>query len=198
MLRRAALVVVVGLGTGALTQIGQSVLPDGWSSAANAISPWLLVTFLVGSTMVDLPSAAVAGIGTLFLAVVGYDAMILARYGYGPALGPTVFWGLAALAGGPVFGVAGRSWRIGPHPQRAFALGLLVALGVAEGLYNALVLAAPTTGAVFALVGLAMPVVLARSRDDRIGAYLAAIPSLALASVGYLAFTWLNGLTAAI
>ena len=45
--RRIALVGVVGLTTGVLTQVLQSVLPDGWSQAANAISPWLFVAFIL-------------------------------------------------------------------------------------------------------------------------------------------------------
>ena len=52
--------------------------------------------------------AAVAGVAVLLLAVVGYYAMIQLRYGYGVAArGLLVLWGLAALVGGPVFGVAG-------------------------------------------------------------------------------------------
>jgi hypothetical protein len=196
--RGAVVILVAGLATGILTQIGQGVLPDGWSSAANAISPWLFVAFLVGSTMASLRSAALAGIGILVLAIIGYDAMILVRYGYGPSLGSSLFWGIAALAGGPVFGIAGYAWRTGTHPQRAAALGLLVALGVAEGIYNSVVLGSPGTGAAFVLIGLLMPVLLARSADDRIGAYVASIPALGLAGLGYVVFIWLNGLTATI
>ena len=45
---RVALIVVVGLATGILTQIGQGALPGDWSQLANAITPWLLVAFLLG------------------------------------------------------------------------------------------------------------------------------------------------------
>jgi hypothetical protein len=196
--RQAGLVVVAGLTTGVLTQVGQGALPDGWSQAANAISPWLLVAFLVGSTMPDTPRAAAAGFGTLLLALVGYDAMILVRYGYGPSVGSLVFWGLGALVGGPVFGVAGRAWRTGSPRPRAAALGLLVAVAVAEGIYNAVVLEHPAVGAGFVLAGLLVPLVLGRSREDRVGAYVAAVPALALGALGYLAFAGLNGLTAGI
>ena len=61
--RRLATIVAVGLATGALTQLGQGILPGDWSQAANAISPWLLVAFLLGSTMPDRRWAGVAGIG---------------------------------------------------------------------------------------------------------------------------------------
>jgi hypothetical protein len=196
--RRAGLVIAAGLATGVLTQLGQSALPGGWSQAANSISPWLLVAFLVGAAMTDLRRAAVAGMATLVLALAGYDAMILIRFGYGPGIGPTIFWGLAALAGGPVFGAAGRVWRTGPHVWRAIALGLLASVGVAEGFYCAVVLSWPAVGAGLAIVGLAMPLILGRSRDDRIGAYVAAVPALGLGALGYLALTLLSGLTAGI
>ncbi len=192
------LVLCVGLATGALTQLGQSVLPDGWSQAANAISPWLLVAFLLGSTMPDRPRAALAGFGGLAFALVGYYALVELRYGYGGATGSLVLWGLAAVVGGPVFGVAGRSWRAGSPRRRAAALGLVVAVFVAEGAYNAVVIDHPGAGAGFLAVGLAVPLILGRTRTDRVHAYLAAVPALGLGAIGYLAFSWLAGLTAAL
>ena len=196
--RQAGVVAVAGLATGVLTQLGQGVLPYPSSQAANAISPWLLVAFLVGSTMPSMPRAAAAGIGTLALALVGYVAMILLRYGYGMSTGSLVFWGLGAVVGGPVFGAAGRAWRAGSQRQRAAALGLLVAVAVAEGIYNAVVLEHPAVGAGFVVAGLLVPLVLGRSREDRTWAYVAAIPALGLGALGYLAFTWLYGLSAGI
>jgi hypothetical protein len=195
---RFALVVGAGLATGVLTQFGQSVLPDGWSQAANSISPWLLVAFLVGAAMPGMRWAAVAGIVTLVLALAGYDAMILIRYGYGPGVGPTILWGAAALAGGPVFGGAGGAWRTGPHLWRAIALGLLAAVGVGEGVYCAVVLSSPAVGVGFAIAGLLLPLILGRSPNDRIGAYVAAVPAMGLGVLGYLALTLFGGLTAGI
>ena len=117
--RQAGLVVVAGLATGVLTQLGQGILPEGWSQAANAISPWLLVAFLVGSAMSDVRRAAIAGIGVLVLALVGYDLAILVQYGYGPSLGPRVLWGTGAIAGGLGSGPpadGGAQGRIGGAP----------------------------------------------------------------------------------
>jgi hypothetical protein len=111
VVRLVVLVLVVGLATGRVTQFGQSVLPDGWSQAANAISPWLLVAFLVGSAMPGWRAAAIAGSGTLVLALVGYYAATTLRFGIGGGTPSLVFWGLGAVVGGPVFGGAGWWWR---------------------------------------------------------------------------------------
>ena len=196
--RQAGLVIVVGLLTGVLTQLLQSLLPDGWSQAANAITPWLFVAFLLGAAMSDEPRAAAAGAAGLALALVGYYAMTEIRYGIGVGTSSLVFWGLGALVGGPVFGVAGRWWRVGSPRRRAAALGLLVAVAVAEGLYHVVVLAEPAVGAGFMVVGGLVPLVLGRSRDDRLAAYLAAVPALLLGALGFAMAIWLNGVTAAL
>ena len=196
--RQWILVLLVGLGTGVVTQIGQSVLPSGWSQAANAISPWLLVAFLAGSSMPGRASAVAAGIATLVLALVGYYSATQIRYGIGGGTGSLVFWGLGALTGGPVFGLAGHEWRTGTDLTRPIALGLLAAVAIAEGIYHAAVLAELPVGLGFAIGGLLAPLVLGRTWPDRLRAYVAAIPALGLGGLGYAAFTLLYGLTSGI
>ena len=197
-LRDWGLVLLVGLGTGIVTQVGQSVLPTGWSQAANAISPWLLVAFLAGSSMPSRASAITAGIVTLVLALVGYYATTQIRYGIGGGTGSLVFWGLGALTGGPVFGLAGRLWRTGTDLLRPIALGLLAAVAIAEGIYHAVVLVEPSVGAGFVVGGLLVPLVLGRTWQDRIRSYVAALPALGLGGLGYVAFTVIYGLTSRI
>jgi hypothetical protein len=197
--RRVGLIVVVGLATGALTQLGQGLLPEGWSQAANAISPWLLVAFLLGSTMPDDRWAAAAGIGALLFALVGYYTMTELRYGIGAGTGSLLFWGAAAVVGGPVFGIAGRWWRTSPsHRRRAMAIGLLAAVVVAEGLYLILILPEAVVGAGFVAVGAVVPLVIGRSRDDRLGGYVAIVPALLLGALGYVVFQWLYAWTATV
>ena len=193
-MRQAMLVVGAGLATGVLTQVGQAWLPSDWSQAANAISPWLLVAFLVGATMPDMLRAAVAGAVTLLLAQVGYNAMLLIQLGYASSATATLFWGLGALAGGPVFGIAGRASRVGTERQRAAALGLLVAVFVLDGAYQAFMVSYPIAGTGFVIVGLLLPLLLCRSREDIVRAYVAAVPALGLGVLGYVAFTALYGL----
>ncbi len=192
--RTIGLVVGAGLATGAITQLGQAWLPDGLTQWANAISPWLLVAFLVGSIMPDNILAAIAGATTLVLALVAYNVMLHLQVGYSSSVSATLFWVIGAAAGGPVFGIAGRAWRIGTPKQRAVALGLLVALFVAEGARNAVQLSYPIVGAMFIITGLLLPLILGRTREVVGWAYAAAVPMLGLSVLGYLAFTGLYGL----
>ena len=196
--RRVATIVVVGLATGVVTQLGQSVLPDGWSQIANAISPWLFVAFLLGSTMPDDRWAAGAGAATLLLALVGYYAMTELRYGIGGGTGSLIVWGTGAIVGGPVFGFAGHRWRGPSHRERAAAIGLVSAVAIAEGAYFTLVLERPSVGLGFVLAGLVAPLILGRDRRDRLGAYVAIVPALALGAVGYLVLIWFSDIVAGV
>jgi hypothetical protein len=99
-----------------------------------------------------------------------------------------IFWGLGAIVGGPVFGLAGHEWRHGEHRNRAIALGLVSAAFLAEAGYHWIVLQEPPVAVGFAVAGLLVPVVLGRSRQDRIGAYVAALPALALGALGSVVF----------
>ena len=56
----------------------------------------------------------------------------------------------------------------------------------------------PIVGVGFAIAGTVVPLVLGRTREDRIGAYVAAVPALLLAAVGWAAFLWLNDVTAGL
>jgi hypothetical protein len=192
---RVGLIVAIGLLVGVATQIGQSLLPDGVSHAANSISPWLLVAFLLGSRMPDRRWAALAGFGALAVALVGYYAMVQLRFGYGGSTGALVLWGIGAIVGGPVFGVAGWTWRFESGWRRAAAIGLLAAVAIAEGGYLIGILPEASVGAAFVLVGLCVPLVLGRTMGERGRAYLAVIPALALGIAGYIVFLWVATLT---
>ncbi len=189
-----ALIVMAGLATGILTQFGQSVLPDGWNRLANAISPWLLIAFIVGSLMPSDKWALAAGPTTLLLALAGYYATIAIRYDSYPSLsGALVFWAIGAVVGGPVFAVAGRWWRGDVAGRRATALGLLGAATVAEGIYFIVVLGNPGVGIAAVVLGLLIPLALGRSNADRRWGLVAEIPWVALGLVGYGVFLGLYG-----
>jgi hypothetical protein len=185
---RIALVVVAGLATGILTQIGQGALGDDWSQVANTISPWLLVAFLVGSVFPDRRSASAAGVATLVLALVGYYAMTTLRFGIGGGTSSLLFWGTGALVGGAVFGFAGHAWRQGDERWRAAAIGLVAAVFVAEGVYQRQIRPDVPVGTAYIVVGALVPLVLGRSTRDRVGGYVAAVPALALGALGFVVF----------
>jgi len=196
---RVVVAVAVGLLTGALTQLGQGALPDGWSQAANSIAVWLLVAFFIGASMPSIRWAAVAGAIALIAALVGYYGLVELRYGYGGSTGSWLLWGTGALVGGPVFGVAGRTWRADPdHRHRAAAIGLLAAVFIAEGVYLVTILPEPLVGMGFVVVGAGIPPVLGRSRQDRLGGYVATVPMLVLGALGYVAFLSFYGVVTGV
>jgi hypothetical protein len=195
---RIALIAAVGLLAGVATQLGQSLLPDGISQAANSISPWLLVAFLLGSRMPDRRWAALAGFGALAFALLGYYGMVQLRFGYGGSTGALVLWLIGALVGGPVFGVAGWTWRFEDGWRPSIAIGLLAAVVIAEGGYLIGILPQPAVGVAFIVVGLCVPLVFGRSAVERARAYLAVVPALALGVIGYIVFLWLATLTSTL
>ena len=135
--------------------------------------------------------AALAGFGALAFALLGYYGMVQLRFGYGGSTGALVLWGIGAVVGGPVFGVAGWTWRFEVGWRRATAIGLLAAVAIAEGGYLIRILPEASVGAAFIVVGLGVPLVLGRSAVERARAYLAVVPALALGVIGYIVFLWL-------
>ena len=78
------------------------------------------------------------------------------------------------------------------------ALGLLAAAFLAEAGYHLIVLQEPPVAAGFAIAGLLVPLILGRSRQDRLGAYVAAVPALVLGALGFAVFIWIYNVTSTI
>jgi Family of unknown function (DUF6518) len=134
----------------------------------------------------------------MLFALVGYYGMVELRFGYGAGSGSLVFWGIGALVGGTVFGLAGRAWRDERPWHRAVAIGLLAAVTIAEGVYLIGILTEPLIGVVFIAAGLSVPPLIGRSAADSRRGYLATVPALALGLLGYTVFSWIYGWTASI
>ncbi len=135
LLQLVAVAIGVGLALGVLTQIGQSVLPEGLGQVANSISVWVAVAFFVGAIASTPRLASVVGFVTLVAALVGYYGMIWIRFGYTGGGSSLILWTVGALLGGFVFGPAGWYWRWTSGNVRIAAIALLAAVFVAEGLY---------------------------------------------------------------
>jgi hypothetical protein len=189
--RTLGVAAVAGFALGVMTQIGQSILPDPLRPVANSISPWLAVAFGVGSIARRQAPAGLAAFVSLAFALVGYYAMVWIRFGYGASNSALVLWGLAAVAGGLVFGPAGWFWRNGRGWWSAVPIGLLAAAFVADAVYiYSIVQPEEKPAAVlFVLVGALVPALLGRTTRERADGYIAVLPALALAALGYLALT---------
>jgi len=185
--RRFALAAAVGLLLGVATQLGQSLLPAGVGQLANSISPWLTVAFFVGAFQVRPRNAAGAGFVALAMALVGYYAMVFVRFGYATVGSTLALWTIGALAGGLVFGPAGYYWRGGTFRARTIAVALLGAAWVAEAGYLALVLQMTEVAVGYAVIGLAVPLLLGRTGRGRIMAWAAMVPAVLLGALGFVA-----------
>jgi hypothetical protein len=193
--RTVAIALAAGLIAGGVTQLLQGILPAAIGSFANSATPWLAVAFGVGSTASRWWLAAIAGAVTLLAALVGYYGLVQLRYGYGAELrGAVLLWLIAAVVGGPVFGVVGRWWRGDGPWLRATGPALLGASAIAEGVYLAGIPTVASAGPLFVAVGLAIPVVLGRRRDDRIRGLLLLLPCVGLGAAGFVATLALYGL----
>jgi len=177
-----ALTIGVGVAVGVATLLGQSILPGDWNRLANSGAIWLIASFLVGSRMPTNGRAAVAGMATLVLAVVAY--YVAARLaGAGVSTRTVVIWVGTALVGGPVYGVAGHWWRMGPDRRRIIAIGLMGGIVTAEGVSTLLrIPELAAVGWVEAVAGLGLVILLGRSGRERLLG-LAVVPFVVLAGV---------------
>ena len=193
--RALGVAVVAGLVAGAVTQLLQGILPAEVGSIANSATPWLAVAFGVGAIAPRWWIAALAGAVALLAALVGYYGLVQVRYGYGVEVrGTVLLWLIAAVVGGPVFGVAGRWWRGDGPWRRAIGPALLGASAMAEGVYLAGIPTVASAAPLFVVVGLLIPVLLGRRREDRIRGLVLLLPCVALGGAGFAATIALNGL----
>lgn len=172
-----------GLVVGAATSFGQTALGGTpLAGLANAVSPWLVVPFLLGVLARTRRVAAVAGLLVCGGEVAGYYLVADLR---GYAVGSWVLvWAVAGLLGGPLFGVAGRSWLTATGRWRGAGAALLVGCWTAEAVVTyGFVLRRLDEAAVFAVVAVLLAVVLARvGRQGR--ALLRLLPAATLVGVG--------------
>jgi Family of unknown function (DUF6518) len=149
-----AVVLAVGIGIGVLTSLLQKPLSAPWDALANSASPWLLGAFVAGAFQRGPARAAIAGLLTCTLELVGYY-VTAGLHGYSAGGGILVFWAVCAVLGGPVFGAAGWIWW--RRPARAVGLGTAVMASafVVEGVMSyAVRLHYPSRAVLFVVIGL--------------------------------------------
>ena len=97
------------------------------AGAGNLPSHWLVTAFTVGVIARSRPAGTLAATLALCLAVAVYYAAI-SWAGDRPGVDlqrPALVWGAVALVAGPMFGLAGAVWLIGPSRMRPWAVALL-------------------------------------------------------------------------
>ncbi len=186
---RLAIPVGVGLLTGVLTLVAQSVLPEAFNRLANSGAVWVTVAFVVGTRMESWRAAAVAGLVTLLFAVGGYYAAAGVA-GAGVSMGAVAIWSGTAVVGGPVFGAAGWAWwseRLHPGRRHAVAAALLGAVYLAEGIYTLLLVPAMApAGLAEVIAGIVLAAVLPRDGATRRLAVVVLVPLTLVGLAGFL------------
>lgn len=173
---RMVLVVGASLVVGALTRLGELVLPDAVQSAANSSAPWALTTFAM---------IAACGFGirtSMALGAVSFVAMDLSFYAafvVGGAYYPRsflLFWVVVALVAGPLIAL-GATWLRQSGLRGAVAVGSIPSVFLGEGAYIAIRL--PDDGRVYpallVVVGLIILGALLVARRPRPGEAVAAV-----------------------
>ena len=129
---RTLLLLACGPAVGIATSSGQAHLNGMLNAFVNSASAWLVAPFLVGSRMTSERRAAVAGFAVCALQLLGYYVTSELR-GYSSGGAILVFWAACAVAGGPLFGVAGRLWRARPDRLCGLGAAVIAAAFLAEG-----------------------------------------------------------------
>ncbi len=184
-LRSLAWMTGIGLLFGALTVLGQAVLPGSWNHFANSGAVWLIASFLVGWRMPSAAWAAAGGFVSLIGALAGYTAVIT-LLGLAYPLSTIAFWGAIALVGGPIFGLAGW-WRRRPADAwpHAVSAALMGGVFIAEGWYMLAVIQDALSGWVSIAIGGLFALLLPRTWKARSRSLAALVPIVLLGIAAY-------------
>jgi hypothetical protein len=184
---RAVIVVLTGLAVGVATSVLQQYLDSPWLALVNAASPWLVPAFVVGAMERWPLPAAVAGLATCVLEVAGYYVTTSLR-GFAVSTAFIGFWGVCAVLGGPLFGVAGCLWRSGSERLRGLGATAVPAAFISEGVIAyGLRLGYTSSMVLFVLLGVAALVLLGVPGRRLASAVGWLLPVLALGIVAQLA-----------
>ena len=158
---RLGAVIAIGVAIGVATSFAQARLSMPWAALANSASPWLAGGFVAGALQSRRGTAIAAGLSACVLEVLGYYVTSMAR-GFPASHAYIIFWTVCALAGGPVFGLAGWAWRRETGRARAIGAAFLPGTFIAEGIGAYLLrLHYDSAAALYLVIGAALLIVVA-------------------------------------
>jgi len=143
----AAILVVVassGFAGGVSTAYAQGWLPAAVGPLANSSGPWALVAFGLALLSSERRFAALHGTVALGMLLVGY--IVASDYrGFAASHALIVFWGVAALAVGPLLGTAASWVRTERGVLAGIGAGAISGVLVGEGAYGLAYIAGTTS-----------------------------------------------------
>jgi hypothetical protein len=141
---RIAAVLAVAFAAGCLTPLGQQYLPDAVNSAANSMGGWEIVLVAsVGVARLRPLPAAITGAVAFLLMLEGYSLVSELR-GH-PDRSLFSFWGVVAIVGGPIIGLATAWLRARRRVLRIVAAVVLALPALVEAAYGLTVIRATTS-----------------------------------------------------
>jgi hypothetical protein len=180
-----AVALVGGLLLGIATEALQGLLPGAWNSVANSIAVWSLIGACLGSRVTGRGASALVGMVTLLSLTAGYYAAASLQ-GVPHSIRYIVFWSACAVVGGIVFGIAGSWCRFGSARERVGAAAVLGGVLAYEGLVRAFVFHDQVPeGLTMLVLGLGVPLLVGRTRRERLVATAALVPTTVLALGAY-------------
>jgi hypothetical protein len=155
---RIAAVLAVAFGAGCLTPLGQQYLPDAVNSAANSMGGWEIVLVAsVGVARLRPLPAAITGAVAFLLMLEGYSLVSELRGHADRSL--FSFWGVVAIVGGPIIGLA-TAWLRNRRPALRIVAAVVLALPVLVETAYGLTIIRATTSPVWWIVEAALAVAL--------------------------------------
>jgi hypothetical protein len=134
---RALLVDGASLVIGALTRLGELVLPDAVESAANSTAPWALATFaMVAACRFGIRGSVALGAASFVAMDLSFYAAFVVSGAYYPR-SFLLFWVVVAFVAGPLVAIAA-TWLRRGGPRGAVAVGSMPAILLGEGAYIAI------------------------------------------------------------
>jgi hypothetical protein len=178
----------IGVANGLLTLLAFGTLGAGWNTLGNSGAIWLLVAFGVGALLPTTGLAIAGATASLVGSVVWFYMAAHYLVGVPVSSAGIAIWLVASVMGGPLYGLAGHWWRVGPGMRHVVGLALMGGVFIAEGIFTLVhdPLVA-VVGWVAVGIGALFTIALARSARDRVLGLVALPIVTGLALVAYTA-----------